>query len=150
MIWKPHVTVAAIAEQDGRYLMVEEETGGRIVINQPAGHLDEGESLLQAVIRETLEETAWHFVPDAITGVYLWRSDSSASTYLRVCFSGTCRDHEPARSLDSGIVRAIWMSRTDLGDAVQRLRSPMVLRCLDDHLSGRRFPLALLNQLPMG
>ncbi len=147
MIWKPHVTVAALAERNGRFLMVEEEADGKIVYNQPAGHLDEGESLIEAVRRETLEETAWHFEPDAIVGIYRWISPDNHHTYLRICFAGICQKHEPTRALDQGILRALWLTRAELEGMKQQLRSPLVLRCLDDYLAGKRYPLALLNEL---
>ena len=147
MIWKPHVTVAAIAERDGAFLIVEEESDGRVVLNQPAGHLDEGERLLDAVVRETLEETAWHFTPEAVTGVYRWRSPENDRTYLRFCFCGRCDAHEPERGLDQGILRALWLDRDALQAQAQRLRSPMVLRGIDDYLAGVRYPLALIHDL---
>ena len=143
-LWRPHVTVAALAERDGRFLMVEEEADGTLVYNQPAGHLDEGESLLTAVARETLEETAWCFEPQALVGIYRWRHPRNGVTYLRFCFSGVCRDHDPHRALDTGIRRALWLSLSDLVNAAERLRSPLVLRCIQDYLAGVRHPLELL------
>lgn len=150
MIWKPHVTVAALIERAGCFLMVEEEDGGRVVYNQPAGHLDEGEGLSEAVVRETLEETAWHFQPHAVTGIYRWTNTASAITYLRVCFTGNVDGHEPQRRLDTGIRRALWMTRDELCQVNGQLRSPMVLRCIDDYLAGKRYPLALLTELGAG
>jgi 8-oxo-dGTP pyrophosphatase MutT (NUDIX family) len=147
MIWAPRVTVAAVAEQSGRFLIVEEQAEGRIVVNQPAGHLDQGEGLLRAVVRETLEETAWHFEPSAVVGVYLWTSPESRLSYLRVAFAGRCTTHEPARPLDRGILRALWLTRDELLQRRAQLRSPMVLRTVDDYLAGRRFPLDLLHNL---
>lgn len=147
MTWKPHVTVAAIAERGGRFLMVEEVARGRTVYNQPAGHLDEGESLVDAVIRETLEETAHRFRPTAITGVYRWRNPENRKTFLRVAFCGDCDGHDPDRPLDRGIRRAVWLTREELALGTRPLRSPLVLRCLDDYLAGLRFPLALLHDL---
>lgn len=146
MVWKPHVTVSAIAERDGRFLMVEELVEGRAVFNQPAGHLDEDESLVEAVMREVLEETAWEFVPEHVTGLYVWKSNSGR-TFLRINFFGQCLKHHAERGLDEGILRAVWMSRDELVAAGDRLRSPMVLRCLDDHLAGRRYPLDVLTHL---
>jgi 8-oxo-dGTP pyrophosphatase MutT (NUDIX family) len=146
MSWNPHVTVAAVIERNGRFLIVEEVSNGQLVYNQPAGHLDEGESLITAAVRETLEETAWSFTPDALVGIYRWRNPGSNNTYLRVCFTGQCTTHDPNQTLDEGIVRALWLSRAELC-ASGRLRSPMVLRCIDDYLAGSRYPLSLLSDL---
>ncbi|MEO5574172.1 MAG: NUDIX hydrolase [Gammaproteobacteria bacterium] len=147
MIWKPHVTVAALIERDGHFLMVEEEDNGRVVYNQPAGHLDEGESLAAAVVRETLEETAWHFQPQAVTGIYKWLNPLSDITYLRVCFTGACDGHDADRPLDRGIRRALWMTQQELSEVSAQMRSPMVMRCIKDYLAGRRYPLHLLADL---
>ncbi|MCK5092739.1 MAG: NUDIX hydrolase [Gammaproteobacteria bacterium] len=144
MIWKPHTTVAAVIEKDGKFLIVEEESDSKVVYNQPAGHLDEDESLIQAVIRETLEETAWHFKPENIIGVYQYKSPGNGTTYIRFCFSGQCNQHEPDRKLDDGIVRAIWMSYEELVREKDKLRSPMVLHCIDDYLAGKQYPLELI------
>lgn len=146
MIWKPNVTVAAITEQDNRFLMVEEIINGKAVYNQPAGHLDEGESLVQAVIRETLEETAWHFQPTAICGIYRWMTPEGI-TFLRIGFAGICNGHESDRPLDTGILQALWLSRAELLERGEQLRSPMVLCCIDDYLAGKRYPLSLLQDL---
>lgn len=127
--------------------MVEERASGHIVLNQPAGHLESGESLAQAVVRETLEETAWQVIPEAVIGVYLWQNPGNARAFLRVAFAARCTEHEPWRGLDDGICRALWMSRDDLLGETARLRSPMVLRCLDDYLAGHRYPLDLLNHV---
>ena len=147
MAWKPDVTVAAIAEVDGQFLLVEERARGRLVLNQPAGHLEEGETFLDAVVRETLEETAWHFVPDQIVGVYLWRPTHIKTTFLRVCFNGALQYHEAHRPLDEGILRTRWLSRAQLSAMQPRLRSPLVLRCVDDYLAGTRYPLEVLTHL---
>ncbi|MCK4950280.1 MAG: NUDIX hydrolase [Gammaproteobacteria bacterium] len=144
MIWKPHTTVAAVIEKDGKFLIVEEESDSKVVYNQPAGHLDEDESLIQAVIRETLEETAWHFKPENIIGVYQYKSPGNGTTYIRFCFSGQCNQHEPDRKLDDGIVCAIWMSYEELVREKDKLRSPMVLHCIDDYLAGKQYPLELI------
>lgn len=146
-IWKPHVTVASLLEQDGRFLMVEEQVEGRYLFNQPAGHLEEGESLLEAAIRETLEETARHFRPEAVTGVYRWQNPASGVTFLRVCFVGQFSEPEQGRSLDSGIIATHWMTRDEVAAQTERLRSPMVLQCIEDYLTGVRYPLALLRDL---
>jgi len=139
------MTVAAVIEQDGRYLLVRERSEGRLVYNQPAGHLEDNESLLEAVVRETLEETAWRFQPEAIIGVYLWRKPPAGPTILRVAFTGTCQEHDPHRTLDEDILRALWMSREELIQVSAYLRSPLVLRCIDDYLTGKRYPLELLS-----
>jgi 8-oxo-dGTP pyrophosphatase MutT (NUDIX family) len=144
MVWKPHATVAAIIERDNKFLMVEELIHGEKVFNQPAGHLDPDENLIDAVKRETLEETAWHFEPQAITGIYLWKHPDNGESFLRIAFSGTCHDHDPEQSLDDGILQAAWRSRDELIEQQQRLRSPMVLNCIDDYLAGKRFPLDML------
>ena len=147
MIWKPHATVAAIIENNGRFLMVEEESEGAIVYNQPAGHLDPNESFIDAVIRETLEETAWQFQPQAITGIYRWLHPESGRTYIRTAFCGSCENHNPELELDEGIIRAVWLSREELLAEQNKLRSPMVLKCIDDYLAGHRYPLELLTDL---
>lgn len=141
MKWTPHVTVAAIAEQDGRFLMVEENVHGILVINNPAGHLEESESFVDAVRRETLEETGWEFEPDAITGIYLWKSEAEPATFLRITFCGRNLRHHAGAPLDHGIIGPRWCTRTELTGAGVILRSPLVVRCIDDYLSGRRFPL---------
>lgn len=144
MQWSPRVTVAAVVERRNRFLMVEETSGGRLVLNQPAGHLEDDESLIEAVFRETLEETAWHVRPDAVIGIYLWRHPIKQLTFLRIAFAATTLQHDPDMILDTGIERALWLSRGDLLAQQQRLRSPLVLRTLDDYLSGRRYPLELV------
>jgi 8-oxo-dGTP pyrophosphatase MutT (NUDIX family) len=151
MIWKPDVTVAAVVEREGRFLVVEERVDARLVFNQPAGHLEHGESLLQAVVRETLEETGWHFVPEAVVGVYLWHqapgADGRARSFLRVAFRGDVGHHDANRPLDTGIERAVWLTRQQLAAQELHLRSPLVLRCIDDYVAGRRYPLDVLAQL---
>ena len=122
--------------------MVEEQSNGQIVINQPAGHLERDETLIEAVRRETLEETGWRFQPQAITGIHHWTSPADGKTFLRVCFCGTVNGHDAGRPLDDGIIRARWMTREELSQAP--LRSPMVLRGIDDYRQGQRFPLSLL------
>lgn len=125
--------------------MVEEKQSNKTVINQPAGHLEDGESLQAAVIRETCEETAWQFHPDAITGIYRWVHPTLERTYLRVTFSGSVSQHDPEQALDDGIVCAQWLSREEL--LKQPLRSPMVMRCIDDYLAGHRYPLSLCDDV---
>ena len=142
---KPNVTVAALIERAGRFLMGEEETDAGVRINQPAGHVDAGESLVAACRREALEETAWHFAPQSLVGVYQWPRPNSDITYLRFAFAGTLGEHAPDRQLDAGILRAVWLSRDELAASVARHRSPLVLQCVDDWLAGRRWPLDLIR-----
>lgn len=151
-VWKPHVTVAAIIEQDQRFLMVEELKQGQTVYNQPAGHLDPHESLLQAVIRETREETARDFEPEYISGIYRWDQfpaggEQRNRCFLRVAFAGSCHHHDPEQALDDGILRTLWLSRKELAAQAEKLRSPMVLRCIDDYLAGTRYPLGLITDI---
>ncbi|MFO1394736.1 MAG: NUDIX hydrolase [Steroidobacteraceae bacterium] len=147
MVWKPDVTVAAVIEREGRFLFVEERAGGRIVLNQPAGHLEDGETLIDAVVRETLEETACTFEPTGIVGVYLWKAETGQRTFLRIAFRGHLVAHHPERPLDRGILRTRWLTRDDLIEPRTRLRSPLVLACVDDWLGGADHPLSLLNHL---
>lgn len=146
MIWKPNVTVAAVVECDGRFLLVEEETANGLALNQPAGHLEEGESLLQAVTRETLEETGWGFTPQALLGIYRWRSPRGV-TYLRFAFVGRLDAHDATRKLDTGIVRTLWLSPGEIEVQRARHRSPQVQHCVEDYLAGARYPLALLHDV---
>lgn len=142
-----HLTVAAVVERLGRYLVVEELADGRQVINQPAGHVEPGEALLDAVIREAREETARAFTPLAISGVYLWQQPASGERFLRVVFCGHCGDPAPEQPLDEGILRALWLTRDELAERQSQLRSPMVLRAIDDYLDGQRFPVGMFQQL---
>jgi ADP-ribose pyrophosphatase YjhB (NUDIX family) len=151
--WKPNVTVAAVIERNGRWLLVEEKSGdGRLVLNNPAGHLDAGESLLDAVVREVLEETACCFTPTHLVGVYLARSRGSyvadgtdPVTYLRFAFAGAVGEPEPGRALDDGIVRTLWLTPQQIDAERARHRSPLLARCIADHRAGRRYPLDLLH-----
>jgi 8-oxo-dGTP pyrophosphatase MutT (NUDIX family) len=149
--WKPSVTVAAIIERDGRFLLVEEETSDGVRINQPAGHLDPNESLVQAVIRETLEESAHDFTPTALVGTYMSRYLSARTgqevTYLRFAFTGQLGSAHD-RPLDHGILRTVWMTRDELAACEEKHRSPLVLKCVDDYLQGQRAPLSLLYTHP--
>ncbi|ROR32620.1 NUDIX hydrolase [Inmirania thermothiophila] len=147
MRWCPHVTVAAVIEREGRFLLVEEEAEGRRVLNQPAGHLDEGEPLAAAAAREALEETGWPFRPEAVVGIYRWRHPGNGRTFLRVAFAGSLDTDAPRRPLDAGILRTVWMRRDEIAAAADRLRSPLVLACIDDHLRGARHPLTLLRDI---
>jgi len=142
-----HVTVAAIAECDERFLLVEETVEGQLRINQPAGHLEIGESLPHAVIREALEETGCDFYPEALLGLYLWRVPGSDLTYLRAAFCGKVGEPHPHRELDNGIERTLWLRREEILERQSQWRSPLVLRCVDDYLSGRRYPLDVLIDL---
>jgi len=144
-IWKPNVTVAAIVEQDGRFLLVEEETADGLRFNQPAGHLDAGESLVAACAREALEETAYHITPTGLVGIYQWPRAQGDLTYLRFAFAGKVGAHETARPLDEGIVRAVWLTLTEIEACAERHRSPLVLQCVRDYLAGRRYPLELIT-----
>jgi len=149
MEWNPEVTVAAIVMHDRRFLMVEERVKGRLVLNQPAGHLEDRETLLAATIRETREETAWRFHPQALVGTYLWRSPIDGRSFLRFAFCGTVDDHQATQPLDRGIQRALWLSREQLLAQAGRLRTPLVMRCLDDYLLGRRQPLDSVTSLSL-
>src|SRR5262245_30686524 len=130
--WKPNVTVAALIERDGRFLLVEEETEEGIRFNQPAGHLDEGESLVAACAREALEETAWQFRPTQLVGIYQWRRPQRDITYLRFAFCGALGEHVADRALDNGILRAIWMSPSEIEATRERHRSPLIWQCVQD------------------
>lgn len=147
MIWKPHATVAALIECDGRFLMVEEHADGGLRLNQPAGHLEESETLAQAAVREVFEESGHRFVPEHLVGLYQWRHAESGREYLRAAFSGRSTGHEPDAPLDTGIVRALWMSADEIRAARDSLRSPLVLACLEDYLAGQRFPLSLTRRI---
>ncbi len=146
MQWKPNATVAAIAEKDGRFLLVEENINGELVFNQPAGHLEHGETLIEAVKREALEETAWEFEPEYLVGVYLYPNPHNAEiTYLRFCFFGHCTNENKRQKLDEGIVRAAWLSPDEIKKEQKRMRSPLVEQCINDYLKGNRYPLDILH-----
>ncbi|MGB5304623.1 MAG: NUDIX hydrolase [Gammaproteobacteria bacterium] len=147
MIWTPHVTVAAVIEVRGKFLLVQERVAGASVYNQPAGHLEDGETLAEAVMRETLEETAWRIQVEAIVGIYQWRHPDTPDTFLRITFAGSCLHHEPERTLDTGIERALWLPADAIRQQADRLRSPMVMRSIDDYLAGASWPLSLLAQI---
>jgi 8-oxo-dGTP pyrophosphatase MutT (NUDIX family) len=147
--WKPNVTVAAIVEHEGRYLLVEEQTSDGLLLNNPAGHLDPGESPLQAVVREAREETGRAFSPEAFLGVYLSRFRRTRTgedvTYVRLAFTGSVGEADPALALDTGIVGTVWMTLQEVRASVSRHRSPLVLRCVEDHAAGRRLPLEAVS-----
>ena len=150
--WKPSVTVAAVIEKDGRFLLVEEHTPEGLRLNNPAGHLDPGESPAEGCARETLEETTCRFEPTALVGIYLSRfqrparengqGDIEDVTYVRFAFCGQIGDPDPALQLDIGIVRTLWLTPDEIRASVDRHRSPLLLRCMEDYLAGQRFPLA--------
>ena len=150
--WKPNVTVAAVIERDGRFLLVEEHTPEGLRLNNPAGHLDEAESPQEAVIREVLEETACVFTPKSLIGVYLGRFQRPARgedvTYFRISFAGMVGEPDPSRALDDGIVRTLWMTPDELRACPERHRSSMVLQSIEDHLAGRHHPLDLITTDP--
>lgn len=139
------MTVAAVIEQDGKFLLVEEHTSQGLKFNQPAGHLEAKESLLDAVKRETLEESAYEFEPQHLVGVYRWHAVTSNTTYLRFAYSGRILTHHPEQALDKGIVHAVWMTPEEIRATVTRHRSPLILQCVEDYLAGKRYPLNLVT-----
>jgi 8-oxo-dGTP pyrophosphatase MutT (NUDIX family) len=143
--WKPSATVAAVIERDGRFLLVEERSEGRLVLNQPAGHLDPGESLVAACRREVQEETAHRFEPGALVGVYRWHYAPREVTFLRFCFKGELKG-EDKRPLDKEIVRLHWLTPEELRARRSDHRSPLVQKCVEDFLAGQSFPLALFSE----
>jgi len=147
MIWKPHVTVAAVIEQEKRFLLVEEETSKGLAFNQPAGHLEEGEDLIAAVKREVCEETAWKFEPERVVAVQLWRKAPEFPSFLRVCFAGQCHSHNSEQKLDEGIVATHWLTRAEIAERQARLRSALVLLSVDDYINGEHYPLSMLKSL---
>jgi 8-oxo-dGTP pyrophosphatase MutT (NUDIX family) len=150
--WKPSATVAAIIEKDGKFLLVEEHTSEGLRLNNPAGHLDQGESLVEACAREALEETTYLFKPTYLLGVYMSRFQRPAHngtprqdiTYLRLAFCGELGPAQPERALDTGIVRTLWMTPEEIRGSAERHRSPLIIRCMEDYLAGQRFPLDLI------
>lgn len=146
-IWRPDVTVATIVPRDGRFLIVEETVRDELVLNQPAGHLEAGESLLDAAVRETLEETGWSVELTDLIGAYQWCAPDGQKQFLRFTFAATAATYDAARPLDAGIVRALWLTRDEIAAQRARLRSPMVLGNVDDWLAGVRFPLRAVQSL---
>jgi 8-oxo-dGTP pyrophosphatase MutT (NUDIX family) len=147
-VFRPNVTVAAVVHRDGRFLMVEERSGERLVINQPAGHLEQDESLVDAVVRETREETGWRIEPSGLVAVYRWRHPVTQLVILRFTFAARALDQIPGATLDEPVERAFWASRDELAARPDALRSPMVLRSIDDYLGGRLLPLSALVDVP--
>jgi 8-oxo-dGTP pyrophosphatase MutT (NUDIX family) len=146
-IWKPNTTVAAIVEQNGKFLLVEEVTERGNRFNQPAGHLEDNESLIEAVIRETLEESAYEFIPEAIVGIYQWKHPHNNTTYLRFAFIGKVGAHYQTQQLDDGIIRAVWMTADEIRTNQHLTRSSQVLVCIEDYLAGKRYPLEVITNL---
>ncbi len=144
-IWKPNVTVAAVIECSGKFLLIEEETTRGAMYNQPAGHLEPDESLITGVIRETLEETAHHFMPRALLGLYHYRYPPSHITYMRLAFTGDVTGHDAHRRLDTGIIRTVWMTPDEIRASRERHRTPLVMRCVEDYLAGRRYALDFIH-----
>ena len=145
MVWKPHVTVAAVIEKDKNFLLVEEETSNGIAFNQPAGHLENGEDIISAVKREVNEETAWHFEPKYIISIQLWRKKFDLPTFLRVCFAGNVHSYNTNQILDDDIIATHWFNREEIILKHKQLRSPLVLKSVDAYLAGERYPLSLLK-----
>ena len=145
MTWAPHVTVATIIERDNRFLMVYEEADGKKVYNQPAGHLDPNETLLEAAIRETLEETGWAIKLTGIVGINLYTAPSNGITYFRTTFIGEAISHDPSRTLDTGIIEAVWLTYEEIFARQEQLRSPMTLHIIDDYRAGKHFPLTVIG-----
>lgn len=146
MSWYPHATVSTIVEDKGKFLLVEEESSGKIVFNQPAGHIEQGETFIEAAYRETLEETGWHVEPKYLTGFYVYTSKNNSITYHRACFYADKVRHEPNLTLDQGIIRAVWLNRDEIVALSDKLRSPMVLKCIDDYIAGKKYPLELIYE----
>lgn len=143
---RPAVTVATLVARDGRFLFVEEHTRAGLRLNQPAGHLEAAETLAEAAVRETLEETGYHVAPTALVGIYRWQAPETRTTYVRFAFAAEIVSHDPERQLDDGIVRALWLDRNELSARREWHRSPLVLRCVDDFLAGRRLPLDAVTE----
>ncbi|MDF1630309.1 MAG: NUDIX hydrolase [Alcanivoracaceae bacterium] len=146
--FEPHITVATVVEQDGRFLMVREHAAGKLVLNQPAGHVEAGESLIQAAFRETLEETAWQVEITSLLGLYIYQAKRGGGVYYRICFVAKPLKHDAGQKLDTGIVAAEWLSADQLRACSAEHRGPLIMRCVDDYLSGRRLPLDVIYQHP--
>lgn len=144
-VWKPNVTVAAVVERNGQFLLVEEVTTEGIRFNQPAGHLERNESLINAVVRETLEETGYNFKPTFLLGIYQWPHPEKDITYLRFAFGGELLGHDPARKLDEGIIAARWLTLDQIRASQATHRSPLILRCVEDLIAGNKLPLSAIT-----
>lgn len=144
--FNPDITVACVIVREGRFLLVEEAVRGRLVLNQPAGHLEPGEGIVEAAVREALEETGWSVRPQYFIGSYLWRAETG-KTYIRFAFGAEALNHDPARPLDQGITRCLWLSPEEIEAEAPRLRSPLVLAVVRDFLSGQRAPLQLVHHV---
>lgn len=147
MRWTPHVTVAAVLRNDNRFLLVQEDIAGNQVINQPAGHLEDNETLFAATRREVLEETGWHYKPTELVGIYHWKAPTTNETFLRFCFTGDLLEHDAARELDSCIEQVLWLTKEELEQRTTQLRSPMVMRCIHDFANGSRLDLSVIDHL---
>lgn len=147
MTWSAHVVVACVVEHDGKFLLVEEDVGGARVINQPAGHWEEGETLIEAARRETIEETRWEVEPTDVLGIYEFKPEELDYTFLRIAFVAKAIKHHPERALDAGIADAIWLTREELLARGHQHRGPAVMRGIDDYLAGQRYPLSLIQHL---
>jgi ADP-ribose pyrophosphatase YjhB (NUDIX family) len=145
MVWKPHVTVAAVIEKNKKFLLVEENTSNGIAFNQPAGHLEEGENIITAVKREVNEETAWKFEPVHIIAIQLWRKNPDCPSFIRVCFTGYVNSFNADQALDDDIISTHWLSRNEISEKKTKLRSPLVLKSVDAYLAGEHYPLSLLK-----
>ena len=146
MVWKPRTTVAVICERANQFLMVEETVHGEIRFNQPAGHLEDNESLVDAAVRECMEETSHHFFPEGLVGIYRWKNQATMDTFLRFTFFGAC-EHVPDRTLDDEIVAAHWLTMSAIKQRASQLRSPLVLKSLQDYNAGKRYPLEILGNV---
>ncbi len=144
-VWKPHATVAAVIPRDNKFLMVEEPINDHIIFNQPAGHLEDSETLTEAIIREVREETAWGFTPEYLLGLYQWQHPQKGHTYLRTTFVGSVDDHDPNQTLYDGIISATWKTLDELQSESIKLRSPLVLACIHDYLAGHQYSLEILR-----
>jgi len=147
MVWKPHVTVAAIIELNGKFLLVEEQTSDGVRYNQPAGHLELNESLVSAVKREVTEETAYMFEPEFVSGTYVWNKRNTQISFLRVCFAGNIGPRNPNQPLDRGILRRVWMKPDDIKNLGDKLRSPLVMASITDYMNGVRLPLSAFKHI---
>ncbi len=145
MVWKPHVTVAAVVEKNNKFLLVEEETSNGLAFNQPAGHLEQGEDLITAIKREVNEETAWQFEPEFVIAIQLWRKTPDSTSFLRVCFSGQVHSYDMNQDLDEGIIATHWLTRKEISEKKSNLRSPLVLKSTDYYLDGQQYPLSIIK-----